>query len=47
MDITATQRRNNRIFIGLMLVLLALIASVGQVSKIYRLIINLVTWSLR
>jgi hypothetical protein len=41
MDIGHTQRKNNRIFAGVLLVLLLAISSIGQVSKLYSLILNI------
>lgn len=40
MDISTTQRKNNKIFAGVVLVLLLAISSIGQVSNIYSLVIN-------
>jgi len=41
MDINNTQRKNNRIFAGVVLVLLFVISSIGQVSNIYSFVINI------
>jgi len=40
MDISTTQRNNNRIFAGIVVALLLVVSSIGQVSNIYKLILN-------
>ena len=42
MDISTNQRRNNRIFGGIMLVVLLLAGSVGQVTTIYRFVFSVI-----
>lgn len=40
MDISTTQRKNNKIFAGVVVALLLVVSSIGQVSNIYSFVIN-------
>ncbi len=42
MDISSTQRKNNQVFAGVILVVLLLLGSFGQITSIYRFIFSLI-----
>ncbi len=42
MDISRTQRRNNRIFGGVMLIVLILMGTLGRISEIYKFVLSLI-----
>ena len=42
MDVSSTQRKNNQVFAGVILVLLLLLGSFGQITSIYRFVLSLI-----
>ncbi len=42
MDVSSTQRKNNRVFAGVILVVLLLLGSFGQITSIYKFIFSLI-----